>query len=84
MARNRPGGLGKGLDALFADNSSENNTMLPISEIEPNQDQPRKSFSQESLAELADSIRDHGIACKAIFDCTVPYSEKHRFVRSRF
>ena len=61
MARNRPGGLGKGLDALFADNSSENNTMLPISEIEPNQDQPRKSFSQESLAELADSIRDHGI-----------------------
>ena len=30
------------------------------------------------------SIRDHGIACKAIFDCTVPYSEKHRFVRSRF
>ncbi len=30
------------------------------------------------------SIRDHGIACKTIFDCTVPYSEKHRFVRSRF
>lgn len=61
MARNRLGGLGKGLDALFADNSNENNTLLPISEIEPNQDQPRKSFSQESLAELADSIRDHGI-----------------------
>jgi len=62
MARNRPGGLGKGLDALFADNSStENSTTLPVSEIEPNQDQPRKSFSQESLAELADSIRDHGI-----------------------
>lgn len=30
------------------------------------------------------SIRDHGIACKTIFDCTVPYSEKKRFERARF
>lgn len=30
------------------------------------------------------SIRDHGIACKAIFDCTVPYDQKTRFVRARF
>lgn len=30
------------------------------------------------------SIRDHGIACKAIFDCTVPFSEKARFQRSKF
>ena len=30
------------------------------------------------------SIRDHGIACKAIFDCTVPYDQKSRFVRARF
>lgn len=30
------------------------------------------------------SIRDHGIACKCIFDCTVPYSEKKRFARARF
>ncbi len=30
------------------------------------------------------SIRDHGIACKTIFDCTVPYAEKARFVRARF
>lgn len=30
------------------------------------------------------SIRDHGIACKAIFDCTVPYELKDCFVRSRF
>ncbi len=29
-------------------------------------------------------IRDHGIACKAIFDCTVPYDQKARFVRARF
>lgn len=32
----------------------------------------------------SNSIRDHGIACKTIFDCTVPYSQKHRFVRARF
>ncbi|NLM84075.1 MAG: UbiD family decarboxylase [Clostridiales bacterium] len=30
------------------------------------------------------SIRDHGIACKAIFDCTVPFALKDRFIRSRF
>ncbi len=33
---------------------------------------------------ISPSIRDHGIACKTIFDCTVPYDEKHRFVRARF
>ncbi len=30
------------------------------------------------------SIRDHGIACKTIFDCTVPFDQKQRFVRARF
>ncbi len=30
------------------------------------------------------SIREHGIACKAIFDCTVPYGQKSEFVRSQF
>lgn len=30
------------------------------------------------------SIRDHGIVCKTIFDCTVPYDQKERFVRARF
>ena len=30
------------------------------------------------------SIRDHGIACKTIFDCTVPYDQKHRFERANF
>ena len=63
MARARQGGLGKGLEALFVDNNSASNgtITLNISEIEPNKDQPRKTFSQESLAELADSIRTHGV-----------------------
>ena len=30
------------------------------------------------------SIRDHGIACKTIYDCTVPFDQRHRFHRSRF
>ena len=33
---------------------------------------------------LAPSIRVHGIACKAIFDCTVPFDQKENFVRSNF
>ena len=33
---------------------------------------------------ISSSISDRGIACKTIFDCTVPYAQKHRFVRSRF
>ena len=33
---------------------------------------------------MSPSIRDHGIACKAIFDCTVPFAENARFHRSKF
>lgn len=58
-------GLGKGLDALFADNSPDTSTSgtvtLKISEIEPNRNQPRKNFDENSLAQLADSIRQHGV-----------------------
>lgn len=56
-------GLGKGLDALFIDNNTEDGavTSLKLSEIEPNKSQPRTAFDEEALAELADSIRMHGI-----------------------
>ena len=56
-------GLGKGLDALFADNNTEDGvvTSLRIVEIEPNKTQPRTAFEEESLRELADSIRQHGV-----------------------
>lgn len=33
---------------------------------------------------MSPSIRDHGIATKTIFDCTVPFDQKHRFHRARF
>ncbi len=57
------GGLGSGLDSLFSDNASDVQikTTLRTSEIEPNREQPRKHFSTETIANLADSIREHGI-----------------------
>ena len=56
-------GLGKGLSAIFIENDSENQktTYLKISVIEPNRDQPRRDFDEETLAELADSIAQHGV-----------------------
>lgn len=56
-------GLGKGLDAIFIENDTENKTsvMLKISEIEPNREQPRNDFDEKALAELADSISQHGV-----------------------
>jgi len=60
----KKGGLGKGLEAIFAENDTENRNAtiaLKISEIEPNRAQPRKDFNDASLAELADSISQHGV-----------------------
>lgn len=60
----KKGGLGKGLDAIFVENESEdkNSTVtLKISEIEPNKDQPRTEFDDKALSELAESIALHGV-----------------------
>lgn len=59
----KKGGLGRGLEALFSENATDEGTLseLDISEIEPNRDQPRKDFDEEALAELADSIEHHGL-----------------------
>lgn len=58
------GGLGKGLNAIFIENDSEDNNgsvKLNISEIEPNRSQPRKEFDEKALSELAESISKHGL-----------------------
>ncbi len=64
------GGLGKGLDALFPSNvnvdilsSSSKDAIveLKINEVEPNINQPRKTFDDDKLTELADSIKEHGV-----------------------
>ena len=59
----KKGGLGKGLDALFNENATDtaSGTELNIFEIEPNRDQPRKDFDDESISELSESILKHGL-----------------------
>lgn len=57
------GGLGRGYETLFSDNTTEvqNLSTLRVAEIEPNREQPRKSFDDGAIAALADSIREHGM-----------------------
>lgn len=58
-------GLGKGLDALMGDATLQNqeagSVLLPISQVEPGLNQPRKRFDDGALADLAASIEEHGI-----------------------
>lgn len=67
-------GLGKGLDALFGGDlineeieenedikDGEKITKIKLTEIEPNRNQPRKKFDEESLEELANSIKEYGL-----------------------
>lgn len=57
-------GHGRGLDAIFLDNETEEQqdvTTLRISQIEPNPNQPRRTFEEASLQQLADSIAIHGV-----------------------
>ncbi|MBQ6183549.1 MAG: ParB/RepB/Spo0J family partition protein [Clostridia bacterium] len=57
------GGLGRGIDALLAENDTSQNgvSMLRLANIEPNRAQVRKKFDPESIAELAASIKEHGL-----------------------
>lgn len=60
----KKGGLGKGLDVLFAQNTLEDDARtvsLPIEEVVPNRNQPRKQFDEEALGELSASIAQHGV-----------------------
>lgn len=67
-------GLGKGLGALFTEDTNPVTTpslpekepadkviMLKLAQVEPNREQPRKAFDEEKLSALADSIREHGV-----------------------
>ena len=61
----KKGGLGKGLDALFLDNTADAGQgsiiTVRLSQVEPNSSQPRRQFDEEALQELADSIAEHGV-----------------------
>ena len=64
MAAKEKRGLGIGLDALFGSDlqtEQEEIRTLPLSQVEPRQDQPRDSFDEERLQDLAASIARHGL-----------------------
>ena len=76
MAAPKKKGLGKGLDALFSsseintqeisiskteENVEKGISYININDIKPNKDQPRKTFDEEKIGELADSIKEHGL-----------------------
>lgn len=75
MAAKAPRGLGKGLDSLIpkADTKAESvkttekaedsakETLVKITMVEPNREQPRKNFDEDALQELADSIKQFGL-----------------------
>lgn len=53
--------LGKGLDALLKPAEEKNLVLCRLSDITASKDQPRKSFDEEKLKELAQSIKEHGL-----------------------
>ncbi len=65
MASKQSKGLGRGLSALLGEEAlkpeSDGSLYLPISQVESCSSQPRKAFDEDSLNDLADSIRQHGI-----------------------
>ena len=65
MAKKEKRGLGTGLDVLFgADTAEEENgeiTTLPLTKVEPREDQPRERFDEEALRELSESIAQFGL-----------------------
>ena len=80
--KNKPRGLGRGLSALMADVSTDSaptaeqslrraDTQVPIEQIKPNPNQPRRTFDAEDLADLAASVREKGILQPLIVRPTV-------------
>ena len=69
MPKKKNSGLGRGLDAIFLENTLTSNndsienqiSMLKLSMVDPKSDQPRKHFDKEALEELADSISQNGL-----------------------
>lgn len=56
--------LGRGIDAIFADSFQDDTSQvieIPVDEIYPNPTQPRKTFDENSIAELSESIKAHGL-----------------------
>lgn len=59
----KKGGLGRGLDSLFSENSEDVKSAVELktTELEPNRDQPRQDFDEEAIASLSESIKEYGM-----------------------
>ncbi len=71
--------LGRGLDSLFPDMEEQSAGIqeIPVGELDPNPEQPRQIFDEESIAQLADSIRDQGVLQPLL---VVPAGGRYRIV----
>ncbi|MEE8270509.1 MAG: ParB/RepB/Spo0J family partition protein [Alphaproteobacteria bacterium] len=84
----RRSNLGRGLDALFGEEGSDyagldklrRSRMLPIELLVPNPRQPRRSFGDDELSELADSIREQGVLQPILVRPIVGEPERHEIV----
>lgn len=74
-------GLGRGLSSLIGDTKVDTNiNKLSISELVRNKYQPRKSFNQENLDELTNSIKEHGIIQPIIVRKSVDQKFKYEII----
>ena len=77
MAKNKKGGLGRGIEALFAENevtelADETVQDIKLSLIHPNPYQPRRTFDKDALAELASSIENQECFNQLFCDKRIP------------
>lgn len=86
MAKNKKMGLGRGIEALFAENdvqqpqSSETVEQVELSKIRPNPYQPRREFDKQALKELAKSIDESGVFQPVILRQPNPQLERYELI----
>ena len=81
----RPRGLGRGLSALIGDEvaavkgepaRAKDVRSLPVAFLRPGKYQPRKSFEEQPLADLAASIREKGVIRRSLLGCSNPRGKR--------
>ena len=89
MAAAKKGGLGKGLDSLIANKVGTTGTaevirmpepdkevsFVKITKVEPNREQPRKNFDEDSLLELSESLKQYGVLQPLLVQDKKDYSD---------
>ncbi|WP_102280238.1 ParB/RepB/Spo0J family partition protein [[Lactobacillus] timonensis] len=86
MAKNKKMGLGRGIEALFAENdvqqsqASETVEQVELSKIRPNPYQPRREFDKQALKELAKSIDESGVFQPVILRQPNPQLERYELI----